>query len=171
MESLNSIRKHEFPSLIQRFFFFSVFMVQNTPNLLRGRKVAYTQTCICVCTENREWICCESVGYGFLSAERNGVHTSSPQFRLRLPTSSSPSSHLSFRLLAPPVQSRSVHARFVAKRHEVEQKVENGGGQWKTLDSRFAIMKEQRKSNKNNNNGVKVMHVPRLPPWARARRI
>ncbi|KAG2240356.1 hypothetical protein Bca4012_023257 [Brassica carinata] len=75
------------------------------------------------------------------------------------------------RLLAPPVQNRSVHARLIAKRHEVEQKEENGGGKWKTLDSRFAIMKEQRKSNnKNNNNGVKVMHVPRLPPWARARR-
>ncbi|KAL0873453.1 hypothetical protein Bca101_023158 [Brassica carinata] len=74
------------------------------------------------------------------------------------------------RLLAPPVQNRSVHARLIAKRHEVEQKVENGEGKWKTLDSRFAIMKEQRKSNnKNNNNGVKVMHVPRLPPWARAR--
>ncbi|KAF8053204.1 hypothetical protein N665_1449s0008 [Sinapis alba] len=71
------------------------------------------------------------------------------------------------RLFAPPVQSRSVHARFIAKRHEVEKKVENGGGKWKTLDSRFAIMKEQRKS--SNNSGVKV-HVPRLPPWARARR-
>ncbi|CAH8360098.1 unnamed protein product [Eruca vesicaria subsp. sativa] len=71
------------------------------------------------------------------------------------------------RLLAPPVQNR--HARFIAKRQEVEQKVENGGGTWKTLDSRFAIMKEQRKSN-NNNNGVKEVHVPRLPPWARARR-
>ncbi|XP_013604612.1 uncharacterized protein LOC106375996 [Brassica napus] len=69
------------------------------------------------------------------------------------------------RLLAPPVQSRS---RFITKRHEMDQKVENGGGKWKTLDSRFAIMKEQRK-NSSCNNGV-GLHVPRLPPWARARR-
>ncbi|KAH0902108.1 hypothetical protein HID58_041611 [Brassica napus] len=68
-------------------------------------------------------------------------------------------------LLAPPVQSRS---RFITKRHEMDQKVENGGGKWKTLDSRFAIMKEQRK-NSSCNNGV-GLHVPRLPPWARARR-
>ncbi|CAN6914334.1 unnamed protein product [Brassica oleracea] len=68
-------------------------------------------------------------------------------------------------LLAPPVQSRS---RFITKRHEMDQKVENGGGKWKTLDSRFAIMKEQRKNSSCNN--VVGLHVPRLPPWARARR-
>ncbi|CAG7887460.1 unnamed protein product [Brassica rapa] len=68
-------------------------------------------------------------------------------------------------LLAPPVQSKS---RFTTKRHEMDQKVENGGGKWKTLDSRFAIMKEQRK-NSTCNNGV-GLQVPRLPPWARARR-
>ncbi|CAN6987123.1 hypothetical protein IGI04_001363 [Brassica rapa subsp. trilocularis] len=68
-------------------------------------------------------------------------------------------------LLAPPVQSKS---RFTTKRHEMDQKVENGGGKWKTLDSRFAIMKEQRK-NSTCNSGV-GLQVPRLPPWARARR-
>ncbi|KAL0834811.1 hypothetical protein Bca101_086700 [Brassica carinata] len=61
-------------------------------------------------------------------------------------------------LLAPPVQSRS---RFITKRHEMDQKVENGGGKWKTLDSRFAIMKEQRK-NSSCNNGV-GLHVPSTP--------
>lgn len=54
------------------------------------------------------------------------------------------------------------------QRHEMDQKVENGGGKWKTLDSLFAIMKEQRK-NSTCNNGV-GLQVPRLPPWARARR-
>ncbi|CAA7037397.1 unnamed protein product [Microthlaspi erraticum] len=75
------------------------------------------------------------------------------------------------RLLAPPAQNISVHARFTTKRHEVDQKVENGGGgkRKKTLDSRFASIKQQRKSNNNNNYGVGV-HFPRLPPWARATR-
>lgn len=55
------------------------------------------------------------------------------------------------------------------QRHEVDQKVENGGGgKRKTLDSRFASIKQQRKSN-NNSYGAGVQ-FPRLPPWARATR-
>ncbi|CAH2078124.1 unnamed protein product [Thlaspi arvense] len=73
------------------------------------------------------------------------------------------------RLIAPQVQNRSVHTSFIAKRHEVDQKVEKGGKKMKTLDSRFASIIEQRKSNNNNNYGVGVQ-VPRMPPWARARR-
>uniref|UniRef100_A0A1J3HKR2 Uncharacterized protein n=1 Tax=Noccaea caerulescens TaxID=107243 RepID=A0A1J3HKR2_NOCCA len=75
------------------------------------------------------------------------------------------------RLIAPPVENISVHARFTTKRHEVDQKVENGGGgkRKKTLDSRFASIKKQRKSSNNNNYGVGVQ-FPRLPPWARATR-
>ncbi|OAO96940.1 hypothetical protein AXX17_AT4G27700 [Arabidopsis thaliana] len=71
------------------------------------------------------------------------------------------------RLIAPPVQNISVQARVNAKRHEVDQKVEHRGGKRKTLDSRFASMKEQRMT--INNYGVTVQ-VPRLPPWVRARR-
>ncbi|CAE6179989.1 unnamed protein product [Arabidopsis arenosa] len=69
------------------------------------------------------------------------------------------------RCIAPPVQNISVQARVNAKRQEVDEKVEHRG--WKTLDSRFASMKEQRMT--INNYGVTVQ-VPRLPPWARARR-
>ncbi|EOA17447.1 hypothetical protein CARUB_v10005765mg [Capsella rubella] len=72
------------------------------------------------------------------------------------------------RRIAPPVQNRSVQARVNAKRHVVDQKVENREGKRKTLDSRFAIMKEQRKMI-NNNYGATV-HLPRLPPWARVGR-
>ncbi|VVB11892.1 unnamed protein product [Arabis nemorensis] len=74
-------------------------------------------------------------------------------------------------LIAPPVQKRSVQARFITKRQEVvHEKVENGGGRRKTLDSRFAIMKEQRKRYQSNKNYSDEVQVPRLPPWARARR-
>ncbi|KAJ0239640.1 Uncharacterized protein HA466_0232440 [Hirschfeldia incana] len=91
----------------------------------------------------------------------------SPSVRRRAISGGRMTSANQSRLLAPPVQNRSLHAR--SKRHEVEPKVENGGGKWKTLDSRFAIMKEQRKSS-DNNSGVNKVHAPRLPPWVRARR-
>lgn len=54
-----------------------------------------------------------------------------------------------------------------SQRHEVDEKVENREWKRKTLDSRFASMKEQRKT--INNYGVTVQ-LPRLPPWVRARR-
>ncbi|XP_010439114.1 PREDICTED: uncharacterized protein LOC104722612 [Camelina sativa] len=71
------------------------------------------------------------------------------------------------RRIAPPVQNRSVQARVNAKRHEVDQKVENREWKSKTLDSRFASMKEQRKM--INKYGAAVQ-LPRLPPWARVGR-
>ncbi|EFH46014.1 hypothetical protein ARALYDRAFT_492473 [Arabidopsis lyrata subsp. lyrata] len=71
------------------------------------------------------------------------------------------------RRIAPPVQNISVQPRVNAKRQEVDEKVEHRGWKRKTLDSRFASMKEQRMT--INNYGVTVQ-VPRLPPWARARR-
>ncbi|XP_010448639.1 PREDICTED: uncharacterized protein LOC104731074 [Camelina sativa] len=71
------------------------------------------------------------------------------------------------RRIAPPVQNRSVQARVNAKRHEVDQKVENREWKSKTLDSRFASMKEQRKM--INKYGATVQ-IPRLPPWARVGR-
>ncbi|CAN8230792.1 unnamed protein product [Cochlearia groenlandica] len=72
------------------------------------------------------------------------------------------------RLVAPSAQSRYVHGRFAVKRQEVvDERVEKEGEKRKTLDSRFANMKEQRKRQKSNNYGVGLLQVPRFPPWAR----
>lgn len=59
---------------------------------------------------------------------------------------------------------------YLQRQEVVHEKVENGGGRRKTLDSRFAIMKEQRKTYQSNNNYSNEVQVSRLPPWARARR-
>ncbi|KAL1222578.1 hypothetical protein V5N11_018946 [Cardamine amara subsp. amara] len=72
------------------------------------------------------------------------------------------------RRIAPPVQNRSLHAGANTKSHEVDEKVEIRGGKRKTLDSRFASMIKQRET--INNYGGVTVQVPRLPPWARARR-
>ncbi|XP_010433841.1 PREDICTED: uncharacterized protein LOC104717895 [Camelina sativa] len=71
------------------------------------------------------------------------------------------------RRIAPPVQNRSVQPRVNGKSYEVDQKVENREWKRKTLDSRFASMKEQRKM--INKYGATVQ-LPRLPPWARVGR-